>query len=40
MVAKIDEGEGSKCGSMERIYFLDSGASIVSKNFEGVELQG
>jgi hypothetical protein len=29
-----------KCGSMGTIYFLGSSASIVSKNFEGVELQG
>jgi hypothetical protein len=29
-----------KCGSMGRIYFLGSSASIVWKNFEGVELQG
>jgi hypothetical protein len=29
-----------KCGSMGSIYFSGSNASIVSKNFEGVELQG
>jgi hypothetical protein len=37
MVAGIEGegGEGSKCESMERIYFLNSSVNIVWKNFVG-----